>query len=138
MLRSRLEDQRGTEINYELPDFLKNKENGKTAKSRFEKSKFYTKPAAQEYENHVITKLNDHLEESFSSNQSTPNKSLEVTVIEAEATPVARNVEPPPLPPKPKIIPIKPSNWGQNDYRKKEATERGDELFLEQATSSFV
>ncbi|KAK0161229.1 hypothetical protein PV327_009724 [Microctonus hyperodae] len=27
--RSRLEDQRGTEINFELPDFLKNKENGK-------------------------------------------------------------------------------------------------------------
>ncbi|XP_046142954.1 regulator of G-protein signaling loco isoform X2 [Osmia bicornis bicornis] len=26
--RSRLEDQRGTEINFELPDFLKNKENG--------------------------------------------------------------------------------------------------------------
>ncbi|XP_006563653.1 regulator of G-protein signaling loco isoform X3 [Apis mellifera] len=29
--RSRLEDQRGTEINFELPDFLKNKENGKPA-----------------------------------------------------------------------------------------------------------
>ncbi|XP_012287001.1 regulator of G-protein signaling loco isoform X2 [Orussus abietinus] len=27
--RSRLEDQRGTEINFELPDFLKNKESGK-------------------------------------------------------------------------------------------------------------
>ncbi|XP_012254284.2 regulator of G-protein signaling loco isoform X3 [Athalia rosae] len=27
--RSRLEDQRGTEINFELPEFLKNKENGK-------------------------------------------------------------------------------------------------------------
>ncbi|XP_033322330.1 regulator of G protein signaling family member locomotion defects isoform X2 [Megalopta genalis] len=29
--RSRLEDQRGTEINFDLPDFLKNKENGKPA-----------------------------------------------------------------------------------------------------------
>ncbi|XP_051161677.1 regulator of G-protein signaling loco isoform X2 [Leptopilina boulardi] len=32
--RSRLEDQRGTEINYELPDFLKNKENGKILDSK--------------------------------------------------------------------------------------------------------
>ncbi|XP_018312460.1 regulator of G-protein signaling loco isoform X1 [Mycetomoellerius zeteki] len=31
--RSRLEDQRGTEINFELPDFLKNKENGKPSVS---------------------------------------------------------------------------------------------------------
>ncbi|XP_011882192.1 PREDICTED: regulator of G-protein signaling loco isoform X2 [Vollenhovia emeryi] len=31
--RSRLEDQRGTEINFELPDFLKNKENGKPPNS---------------------------------------------------------------------------------------------------------
>ncbi|KAL6423212.1 hypothetical protein ACFW04_010110 [Cataglyphis niger] len=31
--RSRLEDQRGTEINFELPDFLKNKENGKPSDS---------------------------------------------------------------------------------------------------------
>ncbi|EZA60643.1 hypothetical protein DMN91_007153 [Ooceraea biroi] len=31
--RSRLEDQRGTEINFELPDFLKNKENGKSSDS---------------------------------------------------------------------------------------------------------
>ncbi|XP_012226987.1 regulator of G-protein signaling loco isoform X2 [Linepithema humile] len=31
--RSRLEDQRGTEINFELPDFLKNKENGKPSGS---------------------------------------------------------------------------------------------------------
>lgn len=29
--RSRLEDQRGTEINFEMPDFLKNEENGKPA-----------------------------------------------------------------------------------------------------------
>ncbi|KZC06006.1 PREDICTED: regulator of G-protein signaling loco [Dufourea novaeangliae] len=34
--RSRLEDQRGTEINFELPDFLKNKENGKpTDRNKF-------------------------------------------------------------------------------------------------------
>ncbi|XP_033221988.1 regulator of G-protein signaling loco isoform X2 [Belonocnema kinseyi] len=32
--RSRLEDQRGTEINFELPDFLKNKENGKMLESK--------------------------------------------------------------------------------------------------------
>lgn len=39
--------------------------------------------------------------------------------------------DPPPLPPKPKILPIKPSNWGQN-LRPKQS------LYLEQPTSSFV
>lgn len=42
-----------------------------------------------------------------------------------------RNGDPPPLPPKPKVLPIKQSNWGQN-LRPKQG------LYLEQPTSSFV
>lgn len=38
---------------------------------------------------------------------------------------------PPPLPPKPKILPIRPSNWGQNLHTK-------SSLYLEHPTSSFV
>ncbi|XP_011160617.2 regulator of G-protein signaling loco isoform X2 [Solenopsis invicta] len=37
--RSRLEDQRGTEINFELPDFLKNKENGKPSDSKLRRTR---------------------------------------------------------------------------------------------------
>lgn len=51
-----------------------------------------------------------------------PNKTEEVS---------ARNGEPPPLPPKPKVLPTRPSNWGQNLKEK-------SELYLEKATSSFV
>lgn len=55
-----------------------------------------------------------------------------------------KNVEPPPLPPKPKILPIKPSNWGQNYFKmprevSPKAVERTKQtLYLEQPTSSFV
>ncbi|XP_028044588.1 regulator of G-protein signaling loco isoform X2 [Monomorium pharaonis] len=37
--RSRLEDQRGTEINFELPDFLKNKENGKPNSNKMRRTR---------------------------------------------------------------------------------------------------
>ncbi|XP_071054310.1 regulator of G-protein signaling loco isoform X2 [Onthophagus taurus] len=167
--RSRLEDQRGTEINYELPDFLKDKENSSNHKQslscqekQIENSKFYTSTCLdvraikyprnnQEYENHTIYSPESKSSPTFStsedsstSNQSSPTKNkLDVTVI--ERNPYTNKVnEPPPLPPKPKIVPIKPSNWGQGDYNhKKDAivrkiVERKDELFLEQPTSSFV
>lgn len=71
-----------------------------------------------------------------SSNQSTPSKILENTVIEKKESP--KCVEPPPLPPKPKIVPIKPPNWGQNGFYKKELTSDKKSLYLEQPSSSFV
>nr|XP_023014758.1 regulator of G-protein signaling loco isoform X2 [Leptinotarsa decemlineata] len=157
----RLEDQRGTEINFELPDFLKNKEGDCQTKPQVQtepdrNSLFYlaestsnsqperaallasAKNLKQErqsnYENrYVLIRdkiVDDSLksppfisssEETSSSNQSTPAKSsLNNTVIENN-----RHGDPPPLPPKPKIVPIKPKNWGQA-------------MFLEQTSSSFV
>ncbi|GJQ65961.1 hypothetical protein Trydic_g4058 [Trypoxylus dichotomus] len=187
--RFRLEDQRGTEINFELPDFLKDKEHnqltaGNTRKLRrpdehiFENSRFYTTdttilPIKQEkskhsnYENRTVMPsesnnnsyaLNNHnqhsrisaqrkhnssSDDSCSSNQSTPMKnSLETTVIENKCSD-GKTSDPPPLPPKPKILPIRPSNWGQNGFLKnesspprKDSTKGG--LYLEQPTSSFV
>lgn len=53
------------------------------------------------------------------------------TTLTNDADASFRNCEPPPLPPKPKILPIRPSNWGQN-LRTKQG------LYLEQPTSSFV
>lgn len=81
-------------------------------------------------------------DESMKSPVSSPSKSLDNTVIENKSDLSLRNCgEPPPLPPKPKVLPIKPSNWGQNGFPKKESvlpTERKGGLFLEQPTSSFV
>ncbi|XP_066586671.1 regulator of G-protein signaling loco isoform X2 [Prorops nasuta] len=54
--RSRLEDQRGTEINFELPDFLKNKENGKIVDNKIRK-------ATKSVELQGTTKFYDTLEE---------------------------------------------------------------------------
>ncbi|KAI4467966.1 regulator of g-protein signaling loco [Holotrichia oblita] len=200
--RFRLEDQRGTEINFELPDFLKDKEHnqlvaGNTRKLRrpeehiFENSRFYTdativpkqeKPAKHSnYENRTILPsennnvniinnncygLNNHnhhsntnnpriiipkrhntsSDDSCSSSQSTPNKnSLDNTIIEnkhSDTLNTSKGSDPPPLPPKPKILPIRPSNWGQNGFLKNETSPRKDSskngLYLEQPTSSFV
>lgn len=200
--RFRLEDQRGTEINFELPDFLKDKEHnqlvtGNTRKLRrpeehvFENSRFYTdatilpkqeKPVKHSnYENRTILPsennnvniinnncygLNNHnqqlntntsriiipkrhntsSDDSCSSNQSTPNKNgLDNTVIEnkpSDSLSTSKGSDPPPLPPKPKILPIRPSNWGQNGFFKNETSPRKDSskngLYLEQPTSSFV
>ncbi|CAH1121311.1 unnamed protein product [Ceutorhynchus assimilis] len=80
----RLEDQRGTEINFELPDFLKDDQE--------------KRPLGQNV--NVLTKK--------------------------------KGLEPPPLPPKPKIVPIKPLNWGAGFYK------ADKETFLEQPSSSFV
>lgn len=191
-LRSRLEDQRGTEINFELPDFLKDKENAqhtsfyKPPLRRCEASKFHTTDSASStkadvpsgYENATITnsdgpriiinnnvtglnnknsyaKVNNlriYSPNKFSSDESSsPSKcdnTLENTVIENKmsvepSSPVKNCSEPPPLPPKPKILPIRPSNWGQNGVFKNSKdmlspTRNKQTLYLEQPTSSFV
>lgn len=206
---SRIEDQRGTEINFELPDFLKDKENSqknchrirkatfrRTDDALAENSRFYDADLAAQhkqerllppmactrnlkaepqsnYENRNITVCNDKSlsnhhnlhnfklnnlriyspsklsssDESFKSNQSTPMK-LNATVIEnvpkiIESSPESpKGIEPPPLPPKPKILPIKPSNWGQSGLFKVPKPPRTDgvkqSFYLEQSTSSFV
>lgn len=195
--RCRLEDQRGTEINFELPDFLKENEhnfqkplrrsNETEINSRFYlgetglSSKIERNPMAasakklefqSNYENRnvllgnessrinskligsqnqhsrmissrVMSPCNFSSEESSKSNQSTPSKcsSLENTVI--ENTNANKSSDPPPLPPKPKIVPIKPPNWGQlNGFHKSKNIsmpgERNQAMFLEQPSSSFV
>lgn len=184
--RSRLEDQRGTEINFELPDFLKDKENNQSTckplrlSGEGETSKFYTNDfhhskhiplkspkldVAASYENTSIlnndlggrrvlispqTKINNvrinspkRLSSDESSNQSTPSKSGSLNSTVVESAPTRNMNEPPPLPPKPKVLPMKPSNWGQNGYFKGPRDVLGNErskqaLFLEQPASSFV
>lgn len=64
--------------------------------------------------------------------------------------------EPPPLPPKPRVLPIKPSNWGQNNNNKENMfkvpqelprrvlntnqneQKKSNDVYLDQPTSSFV
>lgn len=200
-----MEDQRGTEINFELPDFLKDKESAqhtnffKPPLRRCEPSKLHTaetnvsNPTAGSskhsthdtpssgYENATITSsdglrvtINNNVTDlnnknsyakvnnlriyspnkfssDESSNQSSPSKcdnTLENTVIENKVTvepasPVKSCGDPPPLPPKPKILPIRPSNWGQNGLFKNSKemlspTRSKQTLYLEQPTSSFV
>lgn len=53
---------------------------------------------------------------------------------------------PPPLPPKPKILPIKPSNWGQSPNKSDRSPQdemagalvKPRNIFMDQANSSFV
>ncbi|XP_049825933.1 regulator of G-protein signaling loco isoform X3 [Aethina tumida] len=169
----RFEDQRGTEINFELPDFLKDKENEEhkfrkplrrpneeTGTSHLRKNDRVTKMESQSsvYENRAVflNKINDRgndpsnkqnrfgspvkssSDEGGSSLPSTPDTSLNKTVVEIKVSPPTGL--PPPLPPKPKIVPIKPQNWGNNGFQKREstATEKTNQLYLEQPTSSFV
>ncbi|KAG5893133.1 hypothetical protein JTB14_034153 [Gonioctena quinquepunctata] len=140
----RLEDQRGTKLTSNCPkhdansqfylsecgNHTQNEKGNPVASAKISK----TAPQSN-YENRSVlvrnkgvTKidkapfLKSYSEESSSSNQSSPRKSsgLNNTVIEN-----TRHSDPPPLPPKPKIVPIKPKNWGQA-------------MFLEQTSSSFV
>ncbi|XP_044265044.1 regulator of G-protein signaling loco [Tribolium madens] len=150
--RSRLEDQRGTEINFELPDFLKDKnsrfyvENGDLRRNNYENRNIIPKDfnnLTNNNNNNSFTNHNQKLNNlriyspnKFSSDESSPSKSLENTVIENKKD--SLKCEPPPLPPKPKIVPIKPPNWGQNGYYKKELGASDKKMYLEQPSSSFV
>lgn len=171
----RLEDQRGTEINFELPDFLKDKENQQNSKAQQKQSssrsetRFYLDDTSSVhskqdafptsstsysktdlYENrNIIPPEQSQIPASpphknnsrvTSSSENSPVKSLNNTVIENNAE--AKHSDPPPLPPKPKIVPIKPPNWGQlngyNKFKDLKATSRNQTMFLEQPSSSFV
>ncbi|XP_054739617.1 regulator of G-protein signaling loco isoform X1 [Anastrepha obliqua] len=168
---ARLEDQRGTEINFELPDFLKNKENLNASKLRKARanlspiSKSYNatthptpahasitptlatteelpspqlerpqpaprlsitnklkattpvSPVKPEEEPPALpNSLEGHQSQSTTPQANTSNSSLEAeyaTATLAAAAATAGSCKgPPPLPPKPKVLPIKPSNWG--------------------------
>lgn len=165
--RSRLEDQRGTEINTELPDFLKDKENDLMSKKNYyavqtnlEKNGLSVSSAKNlklevqannNYENRNIlvppSGRSNKLYSSFTNNNNNNNEKSN-TVNELNKLPLndknhsngGVSNEPPPLPPKPKIVPTKPSNWGQNDYFRMKAVknETNQNLFLEQPSSSFV
>ncbi|XP_053969443.1 regulator of G-protein signaling loco isoform X2 [Anastrepha ludens] len=165
---ARLEDQRGTEINFELPDFLKNKENLNASKLRKARanlssiSKSYnatthptpahtsitptlatteelpspqlerpqpaprlsitnklkaTTPVSPVKPEEEPPALPNSLEGHQSQSTNTSNSSLEAeyataTLAAAAAATAGSCKGPPPLPPKPKVLPIKPSNWG--------------------------
>lgn len=168
---SRLEDQRGTEINFELPDFLKDKENFKNNSNKHRRIK-QQQQQSQQMEpipmarstfdtnhsplqrpqpaprlsitkstgtGHIRTPTIEIVEKRLSPSIECPGENGDTTMI-FEHQPVrisktdtnGNNVNcnengsfdggisdinnggrPPPLPPKPKVLPMKPSNWGQ-------------------------
>ncbi|XP_069967157.1 regulator of G-protein signaling loco isoform X4 [Bactrocera oleae] len=158
---ARLEDQRGTEINFELPDFLKNKENLNASKLRkaranlspinkppahlsvitTEEQPSQTGPQPTQQErpqpaprlsitnklkaNATVSSVKQEQDASAQLNtvearqtQPTITLAANITTTSLESEYAAALVEtnsskgPPPLPPKPKVLPIKPSNWG--------------------------
>uniref|UniRef100_T1PJ99 Uncharacterized protein n=1 Tax=Musca domestica TaxID=7370 RepID=T1PJ99_MUSDO len=118
---ARLEDQRGTEINFELPEFLKyndnlNKSNTsgekQTAEEEHEQKEtptFVERPP-QPAPRHSISNKSKLLGSNTSPVKNDINSAIDRT-SENNTTP---SKGPPPLPPKPKVLPIKPSNWGVN------------------------
>lgn len=179
----RLEDQRGTEINFELPDFLKDKENQQNSnpQQKLEDSKsntrFYleeapvvhTKPEIhqipsanypkrelhamyenrsllvpdEQNQNHISPFKNNLRVTSTCDNLSAQSPSTKTSTSKMTGNKiVGGSSDPPPLPPKPKIIPIKPQNWGQlnglNKFKDLKSANRNQAMFLEQPSSSFV
>lgn len=80
-------------------------------------------PQQQQYDNNVD-------EQEFSNNQKTlergSGKVISMNAI-AEDDDASRAAPPPPLPPKPKVVPREPSNWGN-----------AKNIYLDHPTSSFV
>lgn len=173
----RLEDQRGTEINFELPDFLKDKENqeqslknqqkqsGLRSETRFyldDTSSVYStqdmnpissvgNSKTNMYENRSIlvpgeesqdqtSSLKNNVKFSSSSENTSSQMTSNIAVLEENIQ--GRHSDPPPLPPKPKIVPIKPPNWGQlssyTKFKEMKSSHRNQTMFLEQPSSSFV
>ncbi|EDW38818.1 GL13729 [Drosophila persimilis] len=114
---ARLEDQRGTEINFDLPDFLKNKENLNAAVSKLRKVRANLSPVTSKVPPSPteIPQPAPRLSITRSQQQVSPMKvdqeqETELPVDTQDQIEFAK--APPPLPPKPKVLPIKPSNWG--------------------------
>nr|CAD7461698.1 unnamed protein product [Timema tahoe] len=134
--RCRLEDQRGTEINFELPDFLKDKENAPQAGKKLRKLLHRVDETTSKFYDHLphssnskgsresLSALNESFlddgvipphrqaEEYFFSRSTPPgfgpsrDKVAPFTTTEDESK---RGSDPPPLPPKPKHLPV----WGR-------------------------
>ncbi|XP_017082641.1 regulator of G-protein signaling loco isoform X4 [Drosophila eugracilis] len=113
---ARLEDQRGTEINFDLPDFLKNKENLSAAVSKLRKVRANLSPVSKVPASPTeIPQPAPRLSITRSQQPVSPMKvdqelETELPAVTQDQTEFAK--APPPLPPKPKVLPIKPSNWG--------------------------
>lgn len=131
--RSRLEDQRGTEINFELPDFLKDNKlksisTASTDPTEMVNSENHRKPlgkapqpaprlsiARSNSQNNSI-ESNSHLDSSNSSSEQSPQKSInshEMSRIDESDGILGDNsifkmngTVPPPLPPKPRHRPV--------------------------------
>ncbi|XP_065722230.2 regulator of G-protein signaling loco isoform X3 [Drosophila suzukii] len=113
---ARLEDQRGTEINFDLPDFLKNKENLSAAVSKLRKVRASLSPVSKVATTPTeIPQPAPRLSITRGQQPVSPMKvdqeqETELSAETQDQTEFAK--APPPLPPKPKVLPIKPSNWG--------------------------
>ncbi|XP_055847264.1 regulator of G-protein signaling loco isoform X4 [Episyrphus balteatus] len=128
---ARLEDQRGTEINFELPDFLKNKEN-QSAANKLRKIRANLSPVNKSAPVVLVDNQQQQVDRplpqpaprlSITKKQSiSPMKIDEEDAAAPSISVVGQTIDedslstkgPPPLPPKPKVLPIKPSNWGQS------------------------
>lgn len=121
---ARLEDQRGTEINFDLPDFLKNKGNQNAAASKLRKVRDSLSPvnkansltdAPQPAPRLSITRSQQPVATSVSPMKVDFEPETELLTspssIGSHDIPELTKT-PPPLPPKPKVLPIKPPNWG--------------------------
>lgn len=146
-----MEDQRGTEINFELPDFLKDKDDERQSRrpsqNALESPNRYcpsadnppklalSKSLQPNYENQNIS-MSPRKGNSPPATSPVKTSSPDKTVLDSKSP----KMDPPPLPPKPKIVPIKPPNWGHSGfYKAKEVPlEKHPEMFLEQPSSSFV
>ncbi|XP_073826162.1 regulator of G-protein signaling loco-like [Musca autumnalis] len=124
---ARLEDQRGTEINFELPEFLKHNDNQNTSNTSGEKPQEedgqqqqmvvdnikHNERPPQPAPRHSISNKSKSLNNSSTS--PTKNDTTAEKISDHNNDPFSTPSKgPPPLPPKPKVLPIKPSNWGVN------------------------
>lgn len=113
---ARLEDQRGTEINFDLPDFLKNKENLSAAVSKLRKVRASLSPIGKGPTS--PTEIPQPAPRLSITRSQQPVSPMKVDQEQETESPTEAQDQtefakaPPPLPPKPKVLPIKPSNWG--------------------------
>lgn len=87
--RSRLEDQRGTEINFELPDFLKDKEKYSNVGNKLRKTKFNESPSnsISLYNNIDICNNNDPMKMNTSPpHQRPPQPAPRLSIVSKSPT----------------------------------------------------